>query len=64
MVIKDSKHRNIVNFLEAFLHNSFTKLWVIIEYMDSGSLFNVINNNLVITEDQISTICLKVRLIF
>jgi hypothetical protein len=64
MVMKDSKHQNIVNFLEAFLHNNFTELWVIMEYMDGGDLFDVIQNNPVIAEDQISTICLEVRLIF
>jgi serine/threonine-protein kinase CLA4 len=60
MVMKDSKHRNIVNFLDAFLRNNFTELWVVMEYMEGGALTDVIDNNPVITEDQISTICLEV----
>jgi hypothetical protein len=60
MVMKDSKHRNIVNFLDAFLRNNFTELWVVMEYMEGGALTDVIDNNTVITEDQISTICLEV----
>ena len=60
MVMKDSKHRNIVNFLDAFLRNNFSELWVVMEYMEGGALTDVIDNNPTITEDQISTICLEV----
>lgn len=59
MVMKDSKHRNIVNFLDAFLRNNFSELWVVMEYMEGGALTDVIDNNPNITEDQISTICLE-----
>lgn len=59
MVMKDSKHRNIVNFLDAFLRNNYTELWVVMEYMEGGALTDVIDNNSTITEDQISTICLE-----
>lgn len=61
MVMKDSKHRNIVNFLDAFLRNNNSELWVVMEYMEGGALTDVIDNNPVITEEQISTICLEVR---
>lgn len=60
MVMKDSKHRNIVNFLDAFLRNNYSELWLVIEYMEGGALTDVIDNNPVITEEQISTICLEV----
>lgn len=60
MVMKDSKHRNIVNYLDAFLRNNATELWVVMEYMEGGALTDVIDNNPSITEDQISTICLEV----
>jgi protein-serine/threonine kinase len=60
MVMKDSKHRNIVNFLDAFLKNNFTELWVVMEYMEGGALTDVIDNNQRITESQIATICLEV----
>lgn len=62
MVMKDSKHRNIVNFLDAFLRNNNSELWVVMEYMEGGALTDVIDNNPVITEEQISTICLEVSL--
>lgn len=61
MVMKDSKHKNIVNFLDAFLRNNFTELWVVMEYMEGGALTDVIDNNPTITEDQIATICLEVN---
>lgn len=59
MVMKDSKHKNIVNFLDAFLRNNSSELWVIMEFMEGGPLTDVIDNNPVITEEQISTICLE-----
>lgn len=59
MVMKDSKHRNIVNFLDAFLRNNNAELWLVLEYMEGGALTDVIDNNPVITEEQISTICLE-----
>ncbi len=61
MVMKDSRHPNIVNFLDAFLRNNNAELWVVMEYMEGGALTDVIDNNPVITEEQISTICLEVR---
>jgi len=60
MVMKDSRHKNIVNFLDAFLRNNNAELWVVMEYMEGGALTDVIDNNPTITEDQISTICLEV----
>lgn len=59
MVMKDSRHPNIVNFLDAFLRNNNAELWVVMEYMEGGALTDVIDNNPVITEEQISTICLE-----
>lgn len=60
MVMKDSRHRNIVNFLDAFLRNNNAELWVVMEYMEGGALTDVIDNNPSISEEQISTICLEV----
>lgn len=56
LVMKDSHHPNIVNFIEAYLNGS-TDLWVIMEYMEGGSLTDVIDNNRKITEEQIACIC-------
>ncbi|KYK57814.1 hypothetical protein DCS_04827 [Drechmeria coniospora] len=57
MVMKDSRHRNIVNFLDAFLRNNNAELWVVMEYMEGGALTDVIDNNPSISEEQIATIC-------
>jgi protein-serine/threonine kinase len=62
MVMKDSRHRNIVNFLDAFLRNNNQELWVVMEYMEGGALTDVIDNNPSITEEQISTICNEVSI--
>ncbi|PSR93910.1 kinase-like domain-containing protein [Coniella lustricola] len=56
MVMKDSTHENIVNYLDSFLRNGDQELWVVMEYMEGGALTDVIDNNPVITEEQISTI--------
>lgn len=61
MVMKDSSHKNIVSFVDAFLRNNNTELWVIMEFMEGGALTDVIDNNPSISEEQISTICHEVR---
>jgi hypothetical protein len=62
IVMKDSKHPNIVNFLDAFLQEEQSELWVVMEFMEGGALTDVIDNNPTITEDQIATICFEVSL--
>lgn len=62
LVMKDSKHPNIVNFLDSFLVKN-TELWVVMEYMEGGALTDVIDNN-ALAEDQISAICFEVRQVF
>ncbi|KMU84908.1 serine/threonine-protein kinase SKM1 [Coccidioides immitis H538.4] len=57
IVMKDSQHPNIVNFLDSFLQEQNNELWVVMEYMEGGPLTDVIENNPVIQEDQIATIC-------
>ena len=60
LVMKESQHPNIVNFLESYLVKS-NDLWVVMEYMEGGALTDVIEaNNL--EEDQISSICSEVSL--
>lgn len=63
IVMKDSKHRNIVNFLDAFLRNNSSELWVVMEFMEGGALTDVIDANQGggITEEQIACICREVR---
>lgn len=61
LVMRENKHPNIVNSLDAFLMDNDKELWVVMEYMEGGALTDVIENNPIITEEQISTICLEVR---
>ena len=60
IVMKESSHPNIVNFLDSFLQEGNNELWVVMEYMEGGALTDVIDNNQHITEAQISTICNEV----
>ena len=60
IVMKDSKHPNIVNFLDAFLQEEQSELWVVMEFMEGGALTDIIDNNPSISEDQIATICFEV----
>ena len=60
IVMKESSHPNIVNFLDSFLQEGNNELWVVMEFMEGGALTDVIENNPQITEAQISTICNEV----
>lgn len=44
LVMQDSRHKNIVNFLEAYLKTE-DDLWVVMEYMEGGSLTDIIENS-------------------
>ena len=61
LVMKESQHPNIVNFLDAYLVKN-NELWVVMEYMEGGALTDVIDNNPSISEEQISTICHEVKI--
>lgn len=58
LVMKESQHPNIVNFLESYLVRN-NELWVVMEYMEGGALTDIIENN-TLEEDQISSICFEV----
>ncbi|KXS19268.1 Pkinase-domain-containing protein [Gonapodya prolifera JEL478] len=54
LVMKESPHPNIINYLDAYLVRS-SELWVILEYMEGGALTDIIDNNS-LSEPQISTV--------
>jgi tRNA A-37 threonylcarbamoyl transferase component Bud32 len=56
LVMKESQHPNIVNFLDSYLVKN-NELWVIMEYMEGGALTDIIDNNNLLEEDQIAAIC-------
>ncbi|KAE8540331.1 hypothetical protein D1P53_003276 [Cryptococcus gattii VGV] len=60
IVMRESQHPNVVNFLDAFLVRG-SELWVVMEYMEGGALTDVIENNK-LEENQIAAICLEVGL--
>ncbi|KAH9451410.1 hypothetical protein Pst134EB_018880 [Puccinia striiformis f. sp. tritici] len=57
LVMKESQHPNIVNFLDSFIVRE-TELWVVMEFMEGGALTDVIDNN-TMEEDQIASICFE-----
>jgi p21-activated kinase 1 len=53
LVMRTSHHANIVEYIDSFLFKN--ELWIVMEYMEGGSLTSVISANLM-TEGQIAVV--------
>lgn len=58
LVMRESNHKNIVNFMDSYLVGG--DLWVVMEFMEGGSLTDVVTYNMM-TEGQIAAVCREVR---
>jgi len=58
-IMKTSSHPNIVNYIDSYRVDE--KLWVVMEYMGSGCLTELLNQfeAVKLAENQIATICLS-----
>ncbi|NXH24828.1 PAK3 kinase, partial [Myiagra hebetior] len=59
MVMKNNRNPNVVNYLDSYLVDD--ELWLVMEYMDGGSLHDVISKTY-LSEDEMAAIsreCLK-----
>lgn len=57
LVMQESRHKNIVNFIDSYMLRG--DLWVVMEYMEGGSLTDVVTYNMM-SEGQIGAVCREV----
>jgi p21-activated kinase 1 len=58
LVMRESQHKNIVNFIDSYLMNA--ELWVVMEYMEGGSLTDIVTSSARLFEGQIAAICREI----
>jgi p21-activated kinase 1 len=53
LILRALRHANIINYIDSFLYKN--DLWIVMEYMEGGSLTDVVTTNLM-TEGQIAAV--------
>jgi protein-serine/threonine kinase len=61
IVMQKTKHQNVIGLFDAFLQEQEDELWIVMEYMNGGTLTDLIENCPQLGEDHISAICKQVR---
>lgn len=57
LAMKESNHKNIVEYVDSFLHKG--DLWIIMEYVNGCSLMDIITTH-IMTEGQMAIVCKEV----
>jgi p21-activated kinase 1 len=58
-VLKELSHPNLINFIDAYWLEAEKSLWIVLEYMNGGTLTDVVTET-VMKEKQIAAVCREV----
>ena len=58
LVMRENRHPNVVNYLDSYLVDN--ELWVVMEYLQGGSLTDIVTVDIMMEEYQIATVCREV----
>eukprot|EP01121_Diplochlamys_sp_Union-15-3_P002969 TRINITY_DN12803_c0_g1_i1.p1 TRINITY_DN12803_c0_g1~~TRINITY_DN12803_c0_g1_i1.p1 ORF type:complete len:232 (-),score=41.40 TRINITY_DN12803_c0_g1_i1:30-725(-) len=59
-IMKKTKHPNIVGYIDSFISKDCKFIWVVMEFMDGGSLADIILEGTLMTEKHIAYVCKEV----